>query len=146
MNPLLRRCWSTVFLNNRFSSPLKPSTFAPAFLFLGTSDLGLRALLRNRVRQLHDRLLLRVHCGRYLLKSNTVGSTIGMPTRVNRSHSIELLMRASSVESMPNEGDKLTSSSHGFNLSSTRMSNPYSSEQHTKRILIGRNCVLDVKE
>jgi len=67
---------------------------------------------------------------RYLPVSSTVGSTIGMPTSVNRSHSIELLIRASSVESMPNDGDRLTSSSHGFSLSSTRMSNPYSSVRH----------------
>lgn len=60
----------------------------------------------------------------YLLKSNTVGSTIGMPIKVNKSHNIELLMRESSVESIPNEGDKLTSSSQGFILSSTKISNP----------------------
>lgn len=63
----------------------------------------------------------------YLLKLKTVGSTIGIPIKVNKSHSIELLIRESSPESIPNDGDRLTSSSHGFNLSSTKISNPYNS-------------------
>lgn len=65
----------------------------------------------------------------YLLKLKTVGSAIGIPTKVNKSHNIELLIRESSVESIPKDGDKLTSSSQGFSLLSTKISNPYSSVQ-----------------
>lgn len=67
---------------------------------------------------------------KYLLILNTVGSTIGIPIKVNKSHNIELLMRESKAESIPNDGDKLTSSSQGFSLSSTKISNPYSSVQN----------------
>lgn len=78
----------------------------------------------------------------YLLKLNTVGSTIGIPIKVNKSHNIELLIRESSAESIPNEGDKLTSSSQGFNLSSTKMSNPYNSIKFNVVLLKNYNSII----
>lgn len=56
------------------------------------------------------------------------GSTAGIPTSVSKSDSIADFKRISNGESQPNDGDKFTSSNHGFKSESMRTSKPYSSE------------------
>lgn len=57
-----------------------------------------------------------------------IGSTAGIPINVSKSANMADFNLTSKGVSHPNDGDKLTSKSHGFKFSSTRMSNPYSSE------------------
>ncbi len=50
-----------------------------------------------------------------------------IPVRVNKSETIVDLIRASKRASQSNDGDRLTSNTHGLNWSSTKISNPNSS-------------------
>lgn len=61
-----------------------------------------------------------------------MGSTAGIPIRVSKSANMADFSLTSNGVSHPNDGDKLTSKSHGFKCSSTSMSNPYNSEKITQ--------------
>ena len=64
---------------------------------------------------------------RCVLWGRNIGSIAGMPTRVSKSAINADFNLTSSGESQPNDGVKFTSSSHGFNVSSIKISNPNSS-------------------
>ena len=61
-----------------------------------------------------------------------IGSTAGIPTKVSKSAISADFNLTSRGESQPNEGVKLTSNSHGFNVSSIKISKPKSSEKKKK--------------
>lgn len=54
----------------------------------------------------------------------SIGSTAGMPTKVNRSDNMADLRRTSNGLSQHNEGERLTSSNQGFKFSSIKISKP----------------------
>ena len=58
-----------------------------------------------------------------------MGSTAGNPTRVSKSARSADLTLVSRGVSQPNEGERFTSSNHGFNSESIRISKPYNSEK-----------------
>jgi hypothetical protein len=58
------------------------------------------------------------------LARRSIGSTVGKPTRVKRSTNMADFTRTSRGESQPRDGDKFTSSSHGFRVESIKMSKP----------------------
>lgn len=56
-----------------------------------------------------------------------IGSTAGIPTSVNKSANMADFNLTSSGLSQFKEGDRFTSSNHGFRFESIRISNPYNS-------------------
>lgn len=64
---------------------------------------------------------------RCVLCGRNIGSIAGIPTRVSKSAIKADFNLTSSGESHPNDGVKFTSSNHGFNVSSIKISNPNSS-------------------
>lgn len=69
---------------------------------------------------------------RISLARRSTGSIVGKPTSVKRSTSIADLTLTSRGESQPRDGERFTSSSHGFRDESIKMSKPYSSALQIK--------------
>lgn len=65
----------------------------------------------------------------------SIGSTAGIPTKVNKSANIADFNRTSNGLSHPNEGDKFISSNHGFKVSSTNISKPYNSKRNPTKMI-----------
>lgn len=74
-------------------------------------------------------LLVEVTADRFncVLWGRNIGSIAGIPTRVSKSAINADFNLTSSGESQPNDGVKLTSNNHGFNVSSIKISNPNNS-------------------
>ena len=64
-----------------------------------------------------------------------LGSTAGRPTSVSKSANMADLTFISNVESQPKDGDRLTSSNHGFKSASINMSKPYNSAINQTKLL-----------
>lgn len=69
------------------------------------------------------------------VEGRRIGSTAGIPTKVSKSANIADFKRTSSGLSQPKDGDKLTSNSQGFKVSSINISKPYNSTTVKIRIM-----------